>query len=281
MAMVRQPAEIFGYSWKSKTDEAMQYRTNYICPFTKEKCNKQSRLVDYPGGVCSVEYDNDVLALCPNRFLHNNVVFRDIALNYFKSTDNLVVFHEVKLKNFGSFDYVMAKHEPMSCTIVDFVIIEVQGYQTTATGGLIEGLKDAMNGTIDAKKSYRFGLNHYDIVKRTLIQMLHKGKVMEVWKQKIFWVIQDSLFHEFTRRYNLGDLKYSLADYTNFVIYDLNPDQENYILQLKEFNSIGIDALFDAFRNNFDVPDKKAFIKKLHDKLELKMQIKMNIVNKK
>ena len=41
--------------------------------------------------------------------------------------DNLVVFHEVKLKNFGSFDYVMAKHEPMSCTIVDFVIIEVQG----------------------------------------------------------------------------------------------------------------------------------------------------------
>ena len=278
--MVRQPAEIFGYSWQSNTAVAKKYRKKHLCPFIEEKCVKQSRLVNYPGGVCSVEYDNDVLALCPNRFLQNNVVFRDIALNYFKSIDNLVVFHEVKLDKFGSFDYVMAKHEPMSCKIVDFVIIEIQGYQTTATGGLIEGLKEAMNGTINGKKSYKFGLNHYDIVKRTLIQMLHKGKVMEVWKQKIFWVIQDSLYHEFTRRYNLGTLEYSPSDYTNFVIYDLVPDTDYYNLQLKEFKSIGIDALFDAFKNNFDVPSKDAFVKKLHDKLELKMQIKMNIINK-
>jgi Restriction endonuclease NotI len=85
-------------------------------------------------GVCSVRYGNSIVALCPRRFLQDNIVFKNIADHYFKTRNDLVVFSEIGLPHTGTFDYVMVKHKPFSSDIEDFIVIEFQTGQTTGTG---------------------------------------------------------------------------------------------------------------------------------------------------
>lgn len=227
-------------------------------------------------GVCSVLYDGDVLALCPKRFLQDNIICSDIALNYFGSIDNIVILREVGLTDFGSFDYVMVKHRPMSTKIEDFVVLEVQGYQTTQTGKLVNALKDFTRDPATFKEFYNFNLNSYDIVKRTLIQMLHKGKVMETWKQKIYWIMQDRLYQEFISRYGLEPFEFSTNHSTRFAIYDLISDHYEYKLKLQSIVSTSIDTIFEAFRDEANVPDKEEFVRKLSLKIEQKLFSRLN-----
>ena len=61
----RHPAEVFGHPVDSETTEAMLSRGSHWCPFLDQQCKKQSRLIDYPMGVCSVEYEGDVVGVFP------------------------------------------------------------------------------------------------------------------------------------------------------------------------------------------------------------------------
>ena len=122
--MAKHPAEVFGYSFRAALDLPKKSRKKYRCPFTNDKCNKQSRLIKYPMGVCSVQYGDNLVALCPRRFLQDNTVFKDIADHYFQTRNDLVVFSEIGLAQTGTFDYVMVKHKPFSSEIEDFVVIE-------------------------------------------------------------------------------------------------------------------------------------------------------------
>lgn len=81
--MAKHPAEVFGYPIWIDSAEAKTSRNNYFCPFSNKKCDKKSRLIDYPMGVCSVQYGENIIALSPNRFLQENTVFYDIADHYF------------------------------------------------------------------------------------------------------------------------------------------------------------------------------------------------------
>ena len=187
----KHPAEVFGYPIGAKSAKAKAARRGYWCPFANEKCNKQSRLVKYPMGVCSVQYGNQVIALSPRRFLQDNTVFKDIADHHFKTRDNLLLFSEVGLAGTGNFDFVMVKHKPLSSDIEDFVIIEFQTGQTTSTGKLVQALKECLGGKGIKGKSYAFGLNMADIWKRSFTQILNKGIVLEKWGHKIYWVVQE------------------------------------------------------------------------------------------
>ena len=116
------------------------------------------------------------MALCPRRFLDNHSVFFDFAQYHFKTTDNILVFSEVQLKGIGSFDFVMLKHKPLSIDIEDFIVVEFQTGQTTGTGKLVGGLTDFMAGRNITYESYKFGLNTYDVWKRTFTQILNSWR---------------------------------------------------------------------------------------------------------
>jgi hypothetical protein len=197
MAMAKHPAEVFGYSFRAALDLPKKGRKKYWCPFTNDKCNKQSRLIKYPMGVCSVQYGDNLVALCPRRFLQDNTVFKNIADHYFQTRNDLVVFSEIGLAQTGTFDYVMVKHKPFSSEIEDFVVIEFQTGQTTGTGQLVKGLKDCLAGKNIEGKSYGFGLNLADIWKRSFTQILNKGIVLENWGHKIYWVVQEPVYQNF------------------------------------------------------------------------------------
>ncbi|MBW2246328.1 MAG: hypothetical protein JRF62_03875 [Deltaproteobacteria bacterium] len=100
--MAKHPAEVFGCSFRAALDLPKKGRKKYWCPFADDKCNKQSRLIKYPMGVCSVQYGDSLVALCPRRFLQDNTVFKDIADHYFHTRNDLVVFSEIGLAQTGT-----------------------------------------------------------------------------------------------------------------------------------------------------------------------------------
>jgi len=277
MVMTKHPAEVFGYPLGSVSSLPKKGHKKYWCPFADNKCNKQSRLIRYPMGVCSVRYGDETIALCPRRFLQNNIVFKDIADHYFKTRNDLVVFSEIGLSQTGTFDYVMVKHKPFSSDIEDFVIIEFQTGQTTGTGQLVQALKDCLKGKDIKDKTYGFGLNLADIWKRTFTQILNKGIVLEKWGHKIYWVVQEPVYQNFLNRYNLNDMHYHDECTTVFAIYDLRQDSEKCELFQTRIESSTIDDLFHAFRSNPNIPSKDTFINKLKGKLKAKMELKLEL----
>ena len=59
--MAKHPAEVFGYPIWLDNAEAQTSRNNFHCPFSNKECDKKSRLIDYPMGVCSVQFGENVI----------------------------------------------------------------------------------------------------------------------------------------------------------------------------------------------------------------------------
>ena len=266
--MSKYPSEMFGYYWQNDSKAASSSRAKYFCPFVEKDCYKKSRLISYPFGVCTAHVDEEDIALCPRRFLENGIIFRDIANAHFGTIHNILVFNEVGLKGIGNFDFVMVKHKPLSTAIEDFAVIEFQTGQTTSTGKLVQGFSDFMkNGSLVPNVSYNFGINLYDIWKRTFTQILNKGIILEKWHKKIFWVIQKPIFDYFLRKYRLGSLSYSNLHSSVFSLYDLKPNAKNLDLKLNSMVSSTVDDLFNAFRKNDDIPPVEEFVERLQTKV--------------
>lgn len=125
------PAEIFGYPLDNQSAEARRIQEKHGCPFVNADCNKKSRLIDYPFGVCSVQYRGQINAICPHRLEEQGTlegiprVLEEVALHYFGDFNNVIPFREVKLPNVGAIDYVLVRHKPMKAEIEDFVAVEL------------------------------------------------------------------------------------------------------------------------------------------------------------
>ena len=263
------PSEIFGYPHFDKGRAARRARTRHWCPFADESCNKKSRLTDIPFGVCAAHYDQAEIVLCPRRFLSGMTLFSDIAMHHFGTTNNIIVFPEVGLKTVGNFDFVMVKHKPLSMEIEDFVLIEFQTGQTTSTGELVRGFKDFGAGVDVSSENYQFGLNYYDIWKRTFTQILNKGLVVEAWGKKIYWVVQEPIYAYFARRYHLSDLKHGADFSTVFFLCDIKRSAKGFELTSTRNLSASIDQLLSTFRNNPDLPTLTTFERTLEKRLRL------------
>lgn len=275
--MRKYPAEVFGMPITVSNPETQKAWDDFWCAFRSKTCDKKSRLLDYPMGVCSVQYGDDVIALCPNRFRQDDIIFKDIADHYFQNRNNLLVFSEVGLTGVGNFDFVMVKHKPFSSEIEDFVVIEMQTAQTTSTGKLVQALKDFMNGEEIKDHNYGFGLNLADIWKRSFTQVLNKGMVMEAWDHKIYWVVQEVIYQDFSRRYGLHSIKYNEKEHTVFWLYDLKLHSDHYHMVHTQEKSSTIDALFKAYRKNRDIPPKNSFLAKIQSKIKRGMQLTLKL----
>jgi len=142
---------------------------------------------------------------------------------------------------------------------------------------LVQGLRDVINGEGIDGRSYGFGLNLADIWKRTFTQILNKGIVLENWGHKIYWVIQEPVYQDFLNRYNLNGMSYDENHSTVFMIYDLKQQAGKYDLFQNRIESSSIDDLFNAFRNNPDIPSKQDFLKKLNAKLKAKLELRLEL----
>lgn len=264
------PNEIFTHPVESKTEQAISAVKRYYCRFLDKKCDKQSRTIQYPMGVCSVNHSKNKIIICPHRFLENNLVFKDVCKTAFGDTNNVLLFSEVKLDNVGSFDFVLVKHKPISSKVEDFCIVEFQSDSTTGTGKLVEALKDFMKGYEVLNKKYNFGMNTYNTIKLSYIQMLIKGQVMERWDKSIFWIVQKYVYENMVNRFKLTTIDYKIEDKIKYFIYDLVKNDDIYNLNLIDKKSSTIANLLRAFTHQ-PTPSIDNFVKVLENKIKLKL----------
>ncbi|HLD59746.1 MAG TPA: NotI family restriction endonuclease [Candidatus Bilamarchaeaceae archaeon] len=264
------PNEIFTYPVENKSEEARKAVKEHYCRFLENKCDKQSRTINYPMGVCSVNHSGTKPIICPHRFLENILVFKNACNASFGTTDNVLLFSEVKLSNVGSFDFVLVKHKSISNKVEDFCIVEFQSDSTTGTGKLVQALKDFMSGADVLQNRYRFGMNTYNTIKLSYIQMLIKGQVMEKWGKNIFWVMQKFVFDNMVNRFRLTDLDYNPKYKTHYHVYNLVTDNDIYKLELVNKKSTTIANLLKAFTHQ-PTPSLDSFIEVLERKIQLKL----------
>lgn len=274
------PAEIFGYSIYDSSQEAVTSRKKHWCPFASTKCDKKSRLINYPFGVCSVEHNGEIYSVCPHRFEEHYTtdstprVLIDIAKHYFGSLTNVICFPEIKLPNVGSIDFVLVRHKPMKAEVDDFVPVEFQTDSTTSTGQLVQGLKDFLSGKNVSERKYKFGINTYDTIKRSMTQLFNKGIVYETWNVKGYWVFQEYIYANLVRRYGLKESGYSEEHATRFALCNFAREGNRLTLSLNRLVSTTVDEVYQAMRQNPGLPDKDRFINVLNIKLKAKLQLK-------
>mgnify|MGYP001607131864 CR=1 FL=1 len=274
------PTEIFGYPIWNKSEEAQGTRKEHWCPFVNALCNKESRLINYPFGVCSVEHHNRINATCPRRFEERGSiegiprVLEDIALHYFGDFSNVILFPEVKLPNVGTIDYVLVRHKPMKAEVDDFVTVEFQTDSTTGTGQIVQGLRDFMAGRDIQDQSYQFGMNTYDTIKRSMLQLLNKGIVYETWDIKCYWVIQEYIYANLVNRYGLKKDGYSPEHASRFALYNLARRDNRLTLAPSRFVSTTVDEVYQAMKSNPGLPNKDRFVNTLNAKLQARLSVK-------
>lgn len=276
------PAEIFGYPIANHSTKAQTVRERYWCPFTNRLCNKKSRLIDFSFGVCSVERNGEIHIICPRRFEEQGTIegvskiLEDIALHYFGDCDNTIAFSEVRLPNVGSIDYVLVRHKPLKPQVEEFVSVEFQSDSTTSTGRLVQGIRDFFEGRDVQGRTYKFGMNTYDTIKRAIIQLMNKGIVYEAWDTKSYWVVQEYIYANLVDRYGFKEEGFSSRDASRFALYNLVHQDECLTLSPSRFISTTVDEVYQAMRNNPNLPDKDKFVQHLNNKLKARLNVQFS-----
>lgn len=268
-----QPNEFFTFPKENQEDRAKNACKNHFCRFLDDQCDKQSRTISYPMGVCSVHHGGQKAIICPHRFLENNLVFEQISQEIFGTSNNILLFSEVKIQNVGSFDFVLVKHKPLSSKVDDFCIVEFQSDSTTSTGKLVESLKDFMAGK-ELQAKYGFGLNTYNTIKLSYIQMLVKGQVMEKWNKNIVWVMQKYVYENMVNRFCLNNMNYDFDIKNKYFLYDLQAKNGVDILTLVDKKTSTVANLLKAFTDQ-PTPSLDDFIEVLEQKIKLQIGLKI------
>jgi hypothetical protein len=137
----------------------------------------------------------------------------------------------------------------------------------------VQGLRDFMNDEVINSKSYQFGMNTYDTIKRSMTQLLNKGIVYEVWGTKCYWVIQEYIYANLVKRYGMKADGYNSDHASRFALYDLIPDNERLTLHSTRYVSTTVDEVYQAMRHYPGMPDKDQFVATLSKKLKLKLNV--------
>lgn len=274
------PAEIFGYPIENRSAEAEEARRRHWCRFKDAPCNKTSRLIDYPFGVCSVEHYGEICAICPRRFEEAGSVagiariLSDIAVHYFGDYNNIILFPEVSLPNIGTIDYVLVRHRPLRAEVDDFVAVEYQTDSTTGTGAVVQGLRDFVAGQDARTRFYQFGMNTYDTIKRAVTQLLNKGIVYEAWAIKGYWVIEEYIYANLVRRYGLKKEGYTADHASRFALHKFALQESMLSIAPTRYVSTTVDELYQAMRNNPGLPSKDRFVEVLNARLQAKLSLR-------
>lgn len=272
-------AEVFGFPIDNRSVEAESARQRYWCPFADSRCTKQSRLLDYPFGVCSVHHHGHICAICPRRFEQRGSlpgtpkVLEELAHHYFGTVNNVVAFPEVGLPRIGTIDYVLVQHAPLHPEVTDFIAVEFQADSTTGTGAIVQGLQDFVAGQDIRHRTYRFGMNTYDTIKRFVTQLLNKGIVYEAWGVKCYWVMEEYIYANLVKRYGVRGDGFEPEAASRFALYTFERVNERYDLILHRLVSITVDEMFQAMRTNPGLPSKDQFLRGLNARLRARLGV--------
>lgn len=242
------PTEIFCHPFVDNSEEAKKALQQQYCSFLKGSCAKPRKSEPHiKVGVCSVGYKgsftNDFLPviICPHRF-RENIVFEAIRNNYLAHWENIEWVSEVNMGVGGSIDYVAITRNTKG-EIEDFLCIEFQAGGTT--GSPWNAVLDLKEHGEFLKDSYNYGINWANEFMKTMMQQVYKkGKIIDFWKRKIIFVVQDIAIDYLRHTVDTKDLRQqNNTDPIHFCVFKMKWQDTKWILDFYEILSTNLDGI--------------------------------------
>jgi len=189
------PTEVFGCPYVGQPHKLQSAIQQQYCKFIQGTCIKPRKSEPHiKVGICSLGYKGGFIdahlpvIICPQRF-KEEVMFETIREKYLSHWTNIEWISEVNLGVGGSVDYVAITKNKKG-EIVDFLCVEIQAGGTT--GSPYPAVIDLKNNGKYTKDAYNYGINWANEFSKTMMQQAYKkGKIINHWKRKIVFVLQD------------------------------------------------------------------------------------------
>lgn len=189
------PIEVFCCDYRSQTESArLAYRQQY-CKYIKGTCVKPRKSEPHiKVGICSlgstVNKGKQVypVIICPQRFKEESM-FETIREKYLSHWKNVKWIQEVNIGVGGNVDYVAVEVDEFD-RVKDFLCVEIQAAGTTRSP--YPYVKELLENGYYSGKTYTYGINWANEFSKTMMQQAYKkGKIVEHWKRKIVFVVQN------------------------------------------------------------------------------------------
>jgi hypothetical protein len=219
-------AEVFGFPISNKSERALRFQSNRLCPFNNvvPSCTKVSE-VD-PLGVCSLfDKDGEPTVVCPVRFKEDFLITVQAANFFFSADTKWVALPEIRLKDAngkaaGNVDIMLVAHDENGF-VSDFGALEIQAVYISGNvrRPFTKYTEDLTAKTLDWRGAKEYPRPDYlsSSRKRLAPQLIYKGGIFKAWNKKIA-VVTDRKF--FATLPMLAEVEAAKADIAWFV-YDL------------------------------------------------------------
>jgi len=228
--------EIFGFPIDNKSDRAIRYRVNKLCPYNNIVSNCTKNSIEFPLGVCSLNHKAKQVIICPIRFREDWTIVSDAANFIFEGKATWTHVGEVRLKDkhgksAGNIDYVLVSYDDKG-RVLDFGSLEVQAVYISGnlTGPFTAYLENQSAG-FNWNQAFKYPKPDYlsSSRKRLIPQIIAKGSILKQWNKKQVVALQTSFFNTLPA---LPEFDKSESDFA-FFLYDLVPDKRTKVLSLK------------------------------------------------
>lgn len=238
------PIEIFGHDCSNGhlSEAAKISLKQQYCKYVHGTCLKPRKSTPkIKVGICTlgatVNKNPEIrpIIICPQRF-KEETVFESIRLHYLKNWSNVKWVSEVKLGIAGSVDYVAIELDSNK-TIKNFQCVEFQTAGTT--GSPYPYIKDLQQYGDFHHAHHTYGINWANEFVKTMMQQAYKkGKIMEFWKRKIIFVLQDAAWEYISSSTDCSQVVgFNWDNPVDFCTFSLRYKNNNNLWKL-EFNNI-------------------------------------------
>lgn len=242
------PTEIFCHAYTDKSGEAKKAIETQFCSFINGTCTKPRKSEPHiKVGVCSLGYkgsftDNYLpVIICPHRF-REDIVFSSVKDKYLKQWDRIEWVSEVSIGVGGNVDYVAVRRNDKG-DVIDFLCVEFQAGGTT--GSPWQAVLDFKEHGQFMEPSYPYGINWANEFMKTMMQQVYKkGKIIDFWKHKIVFVIQDIALDYLRHAVDTSDLRIANEnDPIHFCTYKMVWSNDKWVLEFAEAVSTDLDGI--------------------------------------
>ena len=193
--LYKTPIEIFCHPCGSVDEDFELAMQQQYCKYLHATCCKPRKSEpEIKLGVCSLgatvarKTAIQPVIICPQRF-KEETMFETIRKQYLSKWHNVKWVQEVSIGVGGSVDYVAIEVD-RNDKIKDFLCVEIQAAGTT--GSPYPAVKEFLNHHRFLSKTYKYGINWANEFSKTMMQQAYKkGRIVEHWKRKIVFVMQD------------------------------------------------------------------------------------------
>lgn len=242
------PIEVFCCYYENQSEATkLAYKQQY-CKYIKGTCVKPRKSEPMiKVGICSLGSTVNKgkiiypVIICPQRFKEESM-FETIRQKYLSHWKNVKWIQEVNIGVGGNVDYVAVEVDEHD-VVKDFLCVEIQAAGTTGTP--YPYVKELLESGCYSGKTYTYGINWANEFVKTMMQQAYKkGKIVEYWKRKIVFVVQNLAMDYIQATTDCSKLEnYNPSYPVDFCSFDLTWKGSNWGLEFDNIKSTTIDGV--------------------------------------